>query len=63
MSTKDAAKYLDVSKRTIFRLIERDLIKAEKFGPVWMIDQDSIEAYGERIKNKSKFDPTRSNID
>jgi len=63
MSTKDAAKYLEVGERTIFRLIKRGLIKAEKFGNYWSIDPESIEAYREQIEGKSKFDPTRSKAD
>jgi excisionase family DNA binding protein len=59
MSTKDAAKHLEVSERTIFRLIERKLIKAEKFGNYWAIDPESVEAYKEQIEGKSKFNPTR----
>lgn len=63
MSTRDAAKILEVSERTIFRLIERELIKAEKFGNYWSIDPASVEAYKETIKGKSKFDPTRGKVD
>ncbi|MCL4295703.1 MAG: helix-turn-helix domain-containing protein [Anaerolineae bacterium] len=59
MSTKDAAKYLEVSERTIFRLIKRDLVKAEKFGNYWMVNPESLEKYRERVLGKSKFDPTR----
>ena len=59
MSTKDAAKHLGVSERTIFRLIGRKLINAEKFGNYWAIDPKSVEVYKEQVKGKSKFDPTR----
>ncbi len=59
MSTREAAKYLEVSERTIFRLINRGLIKAEKFGNYWSVDPVSLESYKVTIEGKSKFDPTR----
>lgn len=63
MSTRDAANQLNVSERTIFRLIERNLIKAEKFGNYWSIDPTSVKEYQKKIKHKSKFDPTRNKPD
>lgn len=59
MSTKQAAKYLGVSSRTIHRLIERGLIKASRFGNYWDIDRTSLEAYLVRIEGKAKQDPTK----
>lgn len=59
MSTKEAAKYLNVSSRTVFRLIKRKAIKAHKFGNYWMIDADSVRDYHARNKSKNSNDPTR----
>ncbi len=59
MSTKDAAKYLKVSERTVFRLIKKNAIEASKFGNYWMIDKTSVEDYAKRNKGKAAHDPTR----
>lgn len=59
MSTREAAKYLEVSERTIFRLIKRGLIKADKFGNYWIVDPVVLGEYKKQIEGKSKFDPTR----
>lgn len=63
MTTEKAAEYLDLSTRTVFRLIERGTIKAEKFGPVWMIDRKSLDDYKQAIEGKSRFDPTRGKVE
>lgn len=63
MSTREAAKYLDVSERTIHRLIERELIQASRFGNYWAIDSDSLEQYRQSVAGKAKHDPTRGQKD
>lgn len=63
MSTKEAAEFLDVSHRTIHRLIERGLINADRFGNYWAIDPASLERYRESIAGKAKHDPTRGQAD
>lgn len=62
MTTEQAAEYLNVSKRTIFRLIDRGTIKAEKFGPVYMIKKADLDEYKAAIEGKSKNDPTRGKL-
>lgn len=59
MSTKEAAEYLKVSERTILRLIDRESIKAQKFGNYWMIDAESVRGYRDRNEGKTLHDPTR----
>lgn len=62
MTTEAAAEYLNLSTRTVFRLIKRGSIEAEKFGPVWMIPRKSLDEYRAIIEGKSKHDPTRSQV-
>lgn len=59
MSTKEAADILGIDFMSVSRLIRRNLLKGEKFGPVWMVERASVEAYAAKVKGKSKFDPRR----
>lgn len=59
MNTAEAAATLGIKISSVSRLIHRGLLKAEKFGPVWMIEQASVEEYAAQIEGKSKHDPTR----
>lgn len=63
MTTEQAAQYLNLSTRTIFRLIDRGQIKAEKFGPVWMVQRDSLDEYRATVEGKARHDPTRTKPD
>lgn len=60
MNTSQAAAALGISITSVSRLINRGVLKAERFGPVWMIEQASVEAYAAETKDKSKHDPTRT---
>ena len=59
MTAKAAAKELGLAVSTISRLIDRNILKGEKFGPVWMVDAESVAAYKQRNEGKAKHDPTR----
>lgn len=59
MTTREAADVLGISITSISRLIKRGLFKAEKFGPIWMIERVSFSRYAKRVKGKSTHDPTR----
>ncbi len=59
MSTREAATYLDVSERTIFRLLKRNKLRADRFGNYWAFDRESVEAYKQAVEGKSKYDPTK----
>lgn len=59
MTSAEAAEYLDVSITTISRLINRGILRGDKFGPVWMVERSSVQEYQERNSGKPKHDPTR----
>lgn len=66
MSTREAAKFLDVTKPQIFRLIkEKKLIaKLDEIAPVpyYQIDMDSVIEYKSKPKNKGGRPKRRSRI-
>jgi len=46
ITTQEAAKRLDVDESHVRRLIQRGIIKAERFGgKSWVVDSESVEAY------------------
>jgi len=45
LSPKDAAAFLSLSKRSIFRLIAAGKIKIRKHGPRTLIDAASLRSY------------------
>lgn len=59
ITTREAAEILGVSITSISRLINRGVLKGERFGPVWMVERASVEDYRERNADKQKNDPTR----
>jgi excisionase family DNA binding protein len=59
MTRQQAADFLGVNSFTIIRLIKRGSIKAEKFGPAWMIDPASLEDYKSRNEGRAPRDPRR----
>jgi len=62
ITTAEAAKLLDVAQVTVNRLIYKGMVKAEKFGPIWRVEKDSIDAYLKANLGKSKNDPTRGTL-
>lgn len=59
ITTNQAANILDVTITTISRLINRGILRGQKFGPVWQVEKKSVDEYLERNSGKSKNDPTR----
>lgn len=59
ISTKEAAKILDVAQETVSRLIHRGLLKGKKLGTAWAVSTASVYAYKEMVQGKEKNDPTR----
>jgi excisionase family DNA binding protein len=62
MTTKEAADFLGITQTSVSRLINRNLLKATRFGPVWMVEEQSVKEYHERNKGKSPHDPTRGEV-
>ena len=60
MTTRQVAEILGIEIASVSRLIKRGDLKAEKLGPIWVIEKESLDGYKKRIEGKSKFDPTRS---
>ena len=48
MTLEEVAKYLRVTKKTIYRFLERGLIPATKIGRQWRFDRDSIDVWVRR---------------
>lgn len=63
MSAKEAADILGINPMSVSRLIRKELLRGKKFGPAWMVERASVEEYAKRIKDKSKFDPTRGRVE
>jgi excisionase family DNA binding protein len=60
MTVTEAAKYLGLSRRTIFRLMDRGILTGEKLGEfLWIIPKDQLDAYRKNVAGKDKHDPTR----
>ena len=57
MTLEEVAAYLRVTKKTIYRLLERDSIPATKVGRQWRFDKDSIDDW---LRQKSVG--TKANI-
>ena len=45
MTLEEVADYLRVTKKTIYRLLERNIIAARKVGRQWRFDKDSIDVW------------------
>ncbi len=59
MTAKSAALILGITEYSVYRLIKNGTIAAKKFGPVWMVDSESVEDYKSLVAGKAKHDPTR----
>lgn len=51
-TTKEAADFLQVSQRRITALIQSGTLEAEKKGPLWFIDEDSLVRYASTVKKQ-----------
>jgi len=45
LTTKEAAGRLGVSVRAVQALIKRGRLRAEQFGPVWAVDEQSVKDF------------------
>jgi excisionase family DNA binding protein len=45
LTTKDAAERLGIKPRSVARLIQRKIMKAEKRGRDWFVSEEEIERY------------------
>ncbi len=59
MTTAEAASMLDIAQVSIIRLIRKNVLKAKKFGHIYMVDRESVEAYQKANEGKSRHDPSR----
>ncbi len=48
ISTTEAAKRLDITPSLVARYIRDGRLKAQKIGPVWVIDERDVERFPER---------------
>lgn len=51
LTTHEAAEMLGVSIRAVQALIKRGTLKAERFGQIWQLDEDDVQAM---IDNRRK---------
>ena len=59
LTTRQVAGILKIEIASVSRLIKRGDLKAEKLGPIWLIERTSVESYAQKNVGKSKFEPTR----
>lgn len=45
ITVKEAAAILNRSNSWVHSLIQRKKVEARKFGPIWLVDKASLEAY------------------
>jgi excisionase family DNA binding protein len=48
-TTREAARMLRLSQKTILRAIEKGQIKAKKAGKAWLIPEEQVKAYYDRL--------------
>ena len=61
MTTEDAAKKLGYHLESVRRMLRDKELEGMKWGGVWLVSIESVEAYLEQNKELSKFDPRRGN--
>ena len=59
LNTAQAAEILEMSQENITRLIRKKKLVGWKLGKFYLVTRESVEAYKEATKGKSKHDPTR----
>lgn len=50
MTVPEAADYLRVSTITMYKLLEKGIIKAQKAGRLWRVTMNDLKKYMERSK-------------
>ena len=56
MTVEEVARYLRVTEKTIYRLLERGSIPATKVGRQWRFDSTLIDEWLQRSSTKVKAD-------
>jgi excisionase family DNA binding protein len=59
MTVTEAAKYLGLSRRTIYRLIDRGVFNPGQIGHMLVIEKNEVDAYAADVEGKDKYDPTK----
>lgn len=59
LSTKEAAEYLDIDRRSVSRLIHKKVLEGKKIGRDWFVTRQSVEAYKQASEGLDKHDPRR----
>lgn len=57
LTTSQAAAHLGITRSLVIRLCQQGRIKAQKFGPVWMIDEKELSKYKPNPKGYPKGKP------
>lgn len=63
IGTAEASIILEIDPRSVARLCDRGVIKAQKISTVWVIDRASVLAYKEENQGRAKHDPRRKGND
>jgi len=59
MTTREAAKKLDLSIRAVNRLVSGQKLEGVRVGRMYLISRQSIKSYLNKTKDMSKNDPRR----
>ncbi|MDR4483645.1 MAG: helix-turn-helix domain-containing protein [Nitrospirales bacterium] len=55
MTIDEVAKYLKVSKETLYKMVQQNQFPASKLGNQWRFNRDTVDAW---LKAQSNFIPT-----
>lgn len=53
MNIHEVARYLGVSVRTVYRLVQRGELRGAKEGSVWRFRREEVEAYVDRVTKRT----------
>jgi len=54
LTTEEAAKILNIHKRTITKYLANGQIKGAKIGRIWRVDEKDVRAFFEDVKNRTE---------
>ena len=54
ITTTEAAEISGYHSEHIRRLLRQEVIQGRKFGPIWQVEQKSLRAHMNRMKNAGK---------
>ena len=58
LTANEVAEELDYHVKSVRRIIRRGKLQADKKAGVWLIPRESLEEYRQKIRGRSKHDPT-----